>query len=57
MLRVQCEACGSHELKRVGNKYICQYCGSKYFMNENEEEINSELTDIQVVGLHMLIMP
>lgn len=45
MIRVKCEACGSSELKRSGNKYICAYCGSKYFIDQDDQEINAELTD------------
>ena len=51
MIRFQCEACGSSDLKKSGNKYICDHCGSKYFLNEEEQEIDSELTDIKAVQL------
>lgn len=51
MIRVQCEACGSSELKRRGNTYICGFCGSKYFFDKDEQEIDSELTDVKVIEL------
>ncbi len=51
MIRVQCEACGSSELKRSGNMFICEFCGSKYFINDEGREENSILTETKVVTL------
>ena len=51
MIRLKCEACGSTDLKRSGYKYICDYCGSKYFFNEDDQEVDSELTDVRVLEL------
>ena len=51
MIRVQCEACGSSELKRSGNMFICEFCGSKYFIDDEGREENSILTETKVVTL------
>lgn len=38
MKKIICEACGSNELVRKGNYFICEYCRSTY-------EINKVMTD------------
>lgn len=51
MIRVQCEACGGSELKKSGNMYICEFCGSKYFLDNQGREQNSVLTATKVITL------
>ena len=51
MIRVQCEACGGSELKKSGNMYICEFCGSKYFLDNQGREQSSVLTETKVVAL------
>ena len=51
MIRVQCGACGSLKLKRSGNMYICEFCGSKYFIDSEGKEEKSILTETKVVAL------
>lgn len=51
MIRIQCEACGSTELKKSRNMYICEFCGSKYLLDNQGQEQESILTDTKVVAL------
>ena len=34
MKAIKCELCGSNQLKKVDGEYICQYCGTKYTLEE-----------------------
>lgn len=51
MIRVQCEACGGSELKKSGNMYICEFCGSKYLLDNQGREQSSILTETKVIAL------
>lgn len=51
MIRVQCEACGSSELKKSGNMYICEFCGSKYLLDNQGREQSSILTATKIIAL------
>ena len=34
MEKLACEACGSKDLIKQGDYYVCQYCGVKYTVSE-----------------------
>jgi uncharacterized Zn finger protein (UPF0148 family) len=49
--------CGSPDVKREGNYYICNSCGTKRVINEDNESLNEnkELTESQKAELERLI--
>ncbi len=51
MIRVQCEACGGVELKKSEGMYICEYCGSRYLLDNQGREQDSILTEKSVIEL------
>lgn len=51
MIRLQCEACGASELKKSGDLYICEFCGSRYFIDSQGGEEGSVLTEARVIAL------
>ena len=36
MKTIHCQNCGSSELKKEGSYWVCQYCGSKNYLTEEE---------------------
>ena len=44
--KVVCELCGSNELKKDGDDFVCQNCGTRY----TPEEAKKLLVDIKVSG-------
>lgn len=51
MIRLQCEACGASEFKKSGKMYICEFCGSKYFIDSQGRKESAILTEARVVAL------
>ena len=51
MIMLKCEACGGNDLKRLGNMYECSYCGSKYMLDERDELVGKELTEVKIIAL------
>lgn len=52
MKRITCEACCSNQLKKYGqNILICDFCGSKYIVNENEEVKSEAVVHSEIVNL------
>lgn len=51
MIMVNCEACGGNELKRYGSTFVCEYCGSKYLMDEKDNIVDKELVETNVISL------
>ena len=39
MIKLSCEACGSTELKKEGEYYVCEHCGSRYTLPEHERRM------------------
>jgi len=47
----KCESCGS-ELKQLSPKqYICEYCGSEYYTNNNKEIEDCKITEKKLLDL------
>ena len=53
MKKIVCEVCGSNELKKQGDEFVCQHCGTKYSTEDaqklfveidSSEQINNFLT-------------
>lgn len=38
---LSCDRCGSNELKRENDNYICLFCGTKYKLEINDFQIKS----------------
>lgn len=57
MDNLTCSMCGSPDVKREGNYYICNSCGTKRVINEDNESLNEnkELTESQKAELERLI--
>ena len=57
MDNLTCNMCGSPDVKLEGNYYICNSCGSKRVINEDNESLNEnkELTESQKAELERLI--
>lgn len=57
MNNLTCNMCGSPDVKREGNYYVCNSCGTKRMLNEDNESLNEnkELTESQKAELERLI--
>ena len=57
MDNLTCNMCGSPDVKREGNYYVCNSCGTKRMLNEDNESLNEnkELTESQKAELERLI--
>lgn len=57
MSNLTCSMCGSPDVKREGNYYVCNSCGTKRVINEDNESLNEnkELTESQKAELERLI--
>ena len=48
VIKVQCKTCGGTELKKCGKIYICDHCGSIYFLDVQGRERKSASTATKV---------
>ena len=57
MNNLTCNMCGSPDVKREGNYYVCNSCGTKRMLNEDNESLNEnkELTESQKAEIERLI--
>ena len=39
MIKIQCDSCGSTELEKKGDLFVCKYCGCQYSMERIREQI------------------
>lgn len=54
MKLLNCQCCGSNELKRQKNgSYKCAFCGSVFILDENEELENEDAVDAKIVALYI----
>ncbi|MCH5196547.1 MAG: tetratricopeptide repeat protein [Oscillospiraceae bacterium] len=52
MKLIKCECCGGNSLRKYdGNGLICDFCGSIYRLDENEEIISKEVVDAKLMSL------
>lgn len=52
LILLKCEVCGASELKETGKgHFLCEYCGSKYITDENNEVVNRELVKKDLVDI------
>lgn len=47
----KCESCGAFLKRLTPNHYICEYCGSEYFLNNEREVESSKITDKEIWDL------
>ncbi len=45
MIEIKCSNCGSPSLRRKGNYWICEHCGSKYIYEDNASESAKKIGD------------
>ncbi len=52
--RNKCSVCGGNELIKVGlTDYCCDFCGSKFTVNENNEVVDSKLTESELLDVYV----
>lgn len=52
LILLKCEACGATELKEMKKgHFLCEYCGSRYITDDNNEVIDYELTEKELVDI------
>lgn len=52
MYLLECSSCGSHDLKRVRKgEYICEHCGSRFFMDDEDDIETNEEADAKLLAL------
>lgn len=47
----KCESCGAQVKEVSEGHYLCEYCGSEYYVNERKEVSSNKLTDKQLLDL------
>lgn len=52
MIKVECECCGG-QLKRKGNAYECEFCGSKFVFNADDKIESGAITDTKLLNLYI----
>lgn len=50
MKAIQCELCGSNELVKDGDYYVCRYCGTRYTVEEARKLLFTEEGGVDVSG-------
>ena len=45
---IKCELCGSNEFKKVNGEYECQYCHTKYTVEEAKNLIIEGTVDVKI---------
>ena len=48
MKAIKCELCGSNELKKIDGEYECQYCHTKYSVEEAKKLMIDGTVDVQI---------
>ncbi len=49
---LQCRSCGNRKLKKIGHgEYICEYCGSRYFMRSNYLDVQDEQENARLMEI------
>lgn len=52
LVLLKCEACGATQLKEIKKgHFLCEYCGSKFITDDNNEVIDRELTEKELVDI------
>ena len=52
MKLIKCECCGGNSLRKYdGNGLMCDFCGSKFRLDENEDIISKEVVDAKLMSL------
>lgn len=51
--RFVCESCGGNSFRLKQGFYECEYCGSKYFVDQNDTVVKKTLTDAKVLACYM----
>ena len=51
---LKCTACGSGKLKKISrSEYICEYCGSRYFLGLRSEDVKADQDEAQLMPLFL----
>jgi len=50
--KTECQCCGGN-LKKKGGKYECEFCGSQFIIDSNNEIENSVVTDAKIINLYV----
>lgn len=48
MKAIKCELCGSNEFKKINGEYECQYCHTKYTVEEAKKMMIEGVVDVKV---------
>lgn len=51
MQKLQCEICGSNDLVKTGEYFVCEHCGTKYTKDALKDMINVKV-DVEVNDKH-----
>ena len=51
MQKLQCEICGSNDLVKNGDYFVCEHCGTKYTKEDLKDMINVKV-DVEVNDKH-----
>ncbi len=49
---MQCTACGANALKKRNGYYECEFCGSKYEIDQSNRVASKEVTDAKIIALY-----
>ena len=50
----KCDICGSTVLSKIGSfDYMCEYCGSKFTVDEKNEIVDSKLTEAEILDVFL----
>ena len=51
MRAIKCSSCGGNDLLKIGNTVTCQFCGTKYILDDNENILSVVETERKVTEL------
>jgi hypothetical protein len=50
MKRISCEVCGSHNILKQDNVFVCQQCGAQYSLDNLRQSLESTTTDLDEIS-------
>ena len=51
--KIVCDGCGGRSFIKKGDSYECEYCGSSYIIENDENVVSKTLTDAQIIEYYL----
>ena len=51
--KMVCDSCGGSSFTKKGNQYECEYCGSTYIVDQDDNIVDKTLADAQIVQCYL----